>query len=141
MDYETTPAQSFGQSLRGITLNLLCRDVLREARFLTEVMGLKAHRLSADFAIVTHDGAVLQLHFDGTFARHPLYNLLPEAGPRGAGAELRLHGIDPDDAGQRSLTFPEATLLAAAADKPGHGLREAVILCPEGYAWVPSIAL
>lgn len=141
MDYETTPADTIGQSLRGITVNILCRDVLRQARFLTEVMGLRAHRLSADFAIITHDGAVLQLHSDGTFARHPLYNLLPEAGPRGAGAELRLHGIDPDAAGQRALTFPDATLLAPAADKPGHGLREAVILCPEGYAWVPSVSL
>lgn len=141
MDYETAPAQAFGQSLRGITVNILCRDVLREARFLTEVMGLMVHRLSADFAIVTHDGAVLQLHSDGTFARHPLYDLLPEAGPRGAGAELRLHGIDPDAAANRAKSFPEALLLAPAADKPGHGLREAVVLCPEGYAWVPSVSL
>lgn len=141
MDYETTPAQAFGQSLTGITLNLLCRDVLREVAFLTRVMGLHAHRTSPDFAIVTHGAAVLQLHSDGTFARHPLYALLPEAGPRGAGAELRLHGLDPDACATRAAAFPEATLLATAADKQGHGLREAVILCPEGYAWVPSVPL
>lgn len=141
MDYETIPAQTFGQSLTGITVNLLCRDVLREVAFLTQVLGLGAHRVSRDFAIISHGSAVLQLHADGTFAHHPLFTLLPEAGPRGAGAELRLHGIDPDTAGARAKAFPDAVLLAAAADKPGHGLREAVLLCPEGYAWVPSVSL
>lgn len=141
MDFENIAPQIFGQSLTGITVNLLCRDVLGEVAFLTAVLGLRAHRVSADFAIITHGSAVLQLHSDGTFARHPLHALLPEAGPRGAGAEIRLHGIDPDAAGQRAQGHPDATLLAPAADKQGHGLREAVILCPEGYAWVPSVAL
>ena len=141
MDYETVEAASFGQALSGITLNLLCRDVAREVSFLTQVMGLKAHRVSKDFAIVTHGAAVLQLHSDGTFASHPLYTLLPEAGPRGAGAEIRLHGIDPDGAAAKAEAFAEATLLASATDKKGHGLREAVVLCPEGYAWVPSVAI
>lgn len=30
-------------------------------------------------------------------------------------------------------------ILAGAADKP-HGLREAFILDPEGYCWVPTVA-
>ncbi|NBZ89547.1 glyoxalase [Stagnihabitans tardus] len=141
MDYETVEAATFGQALSGITLNLLCRDVAREVAFLTQVLGLKAHRVSRDFAIVTHGAAVLQLHSDGSFAAHPLYALLPEAGPRGSGAEIRLHGIDPDGAAARAEAFAEATLLAGATDKQGHGLREAVILCPEGYAFVPSVAL
>ena len=34
--------------------------------------------------------------------------------------------------------FPDAVLLQGPTDKVGHGLREAVILCPMGYAWVPS---
>jgi len=141
MDYETVPAAAFGQALTGITLNLLCRDVPREVAFLTQVMGLRAHRVSRDFAIVSHGAAVLQLHSDGSFAAHPLYGLLPEAGPRGAGAEIRLHGIDPDGAAARAEAFAEATLLSGATDKSGHGLREAVILCPEGYAFVPSVAI
>lgn len=141
MDYETVAATTFGQALTGITLNLLCRDVRREVAFLTSVLGLQAHRVSGDFAIVSHGAAVLQLHSDGSFAAHPLHALLPEAGPRGAGAEIRLHGIDPDGAAARAEALAEATLLSKATDKPGHGLREAVILCPEGYAWVPSVAL
>ena len=64
--------------------------------------------------------------------------LLPEAGPRGGGIELRLHEADPDEAVARLAGFPPAVLLQAATNKPAHGLREAVILCPMGYAWVPS---
>jgi hypothetical protein len=140
MEYETVSAQGFGQSLKGLSVNLLCRDVRREVGFLTTVFGLVAHRVSADFAIVLHGGQPFQLHSDGSFARHPLHGLLPEAGPRGVGIELRLPGVDPDVAVARLAGF-EAVLLAGAADKPGHGLREAVILCPEGYAWVPSVPL
>jgi len=57
---------------------------------------------------------------------------------RGAGAELRLYGRDPDraEAVARSLG---GVVLAGAADKP-HGVREAYILDPEGYCWVPTVA-
>lgn len=140
MDYDTVAAQAFGQSLTGISVNLLCRDVLGEVAFLTGVFGLKAYRVSKDFAILVHAGVPLQLHADGTFAGHPLHALLPESGPRGAGIELRLPGVDPDAAAGRLAGF-EAVLLQAPTDKAGHGLREAVILCPEGYAWVPSLPL
>ena len=85
-----------------------------------------------------HAGQPFQLHSDATFAAHPLFALLPESGPRGAGIELRLHEADPDLAASRLANYPDAMLLQPPTDKPGHGLREAVILCPNGYAWVPS---
>jgi hypothetical protein len=44
-------------------------------------------------------------------------------------------------AAQRLANFPDAILLQAATDKAGHGLRAAVILCPEGYAWVPNLRI
>lgn len=138
MDYETAPAAQFGHALRGISLNLLVRDVRAEAAFLAQVFDMEVHRLSADFAIVLHAGQPFQLHSDATFARHPLAALLPEAGPRGAGIELRLHEADPDQAAERAAGFDTAMVLQGPTDKKGHGLREAVILCPEGYAWVPS---
>lgn len=141
MDYESVPAQAFGQSLSGLSINLLCRDVLREVAFLTGALGLAAYRTSRDFAIMVHAGVPFQLHSDGTFAAHPLHALLPESGPRGAGIELRIPGVDPDAAAARLGAFPEAVLLQPPTDKQGHGLREAVILCPEGYAWVPSRSL
>jgi len=137
MDFETVDAGDFGRSLAGIGLNLLVRDVLAEAAFLTRVFGMSAHRVSRDFAIMTYGSQVFQLHADHTFGGHPLLGLLPEAGPRGAGLEIRLYETDPDAAAARSGDFPDAVLLQAPADKP-HGLRECVILCANGYAWVPS---
>ena len=141
MDYDSVPAASFGQSLTGITVNLLVRDVRAQAAFLADVFGCAIHRLGNDYAIVLHQGAVMQLHSDASFARHPIYALLPEAGARGAGLEIRLHGADPDIACARAAGYADAVVLAQASDKAGHGLREAVILCPNGYAFVPSIAL
>ena len=141
MDYETVPAAEFGAGLQGVTLNLLTRDVRGEAAFLAQVFGSKVHRLSDDYAIVLHAGIVMQLHSDRTFAAHPLHSLLPEAGPRGAGLEIRLHGISPDAACARTADFADAVVLAQATNKAGHGLREAVILSPSGYAFVPSVPL
>lgn len=136
MDYETVPAPDFGRALRGMGLNLLVADVRRSVAFLETVFGMTAHRVSADFAILIYHGQPFQLHADGTFAAHPLFALLPEAGPRGAGAELRLYETDPDQAAA-SAEAAGGMVLQPPADKP-HGLRETVILDPDGYAWVPS---
>ncbi|MBR9650274.1 glyoxalase [Thalassovita aquimarina] len=139
MDFETVSAADFGASLTGIGLNLLVRDVPAEVAFLRNVFGIEAHRVSADFAIVPYQGQLLQLHSDGTFADHPLLTLLPENPPRGAGIEIRLFNTDPDKAADRAAAAA-AMVLQAPANKP-HGLREAVILCDNGYAWVPSRVL
>ena len=136
MDYETVSADAFGHSLGGLGLNLLVRDIAAELAFLTQVFELKAHRVSADFAIVTYGNAVFQLHADSTYHANPLLGLLPENPPRGAGIELRLFDTDPDAAVARAQTIG-APILQPATDKP-HGLREAYILSPDGYAWVPS---
>ena len=139
MDYETVTPAAFGASLTGIGVNLVVRDVARAAAFLEHVMGLTLWRRSADFAIAAHGGQVLQLHSDATFARHPLSGLLPETPPRGAGVELRLFGVDPDAAAARAEAAGHL-VLQPPADKP-HGLREACILDPDGYLWVPSLPL
>lgn len=136
-DYETIAPDVFGQGLSGIGVNLLCRDVHSMAAFLREVFDLQVHRLSADFAIVAHDGMLFQLHSDATFGAHPLLGLVPESAPRGAGAQFYLFGIDPDEAVARAN--PDM-VLEAPRDKP-HGLREATILSPEGYAFSPAWAL
>lgn len=138
MDYDTVAPQAFGHALKGLSLNLLCRDVLREVAFLSDVFGMVPRRASRDFAILLYEGQPLQLHADGTYANHPLPALLPESGPRGAGAEFRLHETDPDAACAKAAHQAEAMIVQEPTDKPAHGLREAVILCPEGYAWVPS---
>ena len=58
---------------------------------------------------------------------------------RGAGAELRLYGLDPDAAEARARALG-SIVLAGAMDKP-HGLREAYLVDPEGYIWAPSVGL
>lgn len=136
MDYETISPDAFGRSLTGLGLNFLVRDVKRHCRFLETVFDMRCHRVSADFAIVTYGDQVFQLHGDGTYHANPLLGLLPENPPRGAGVEIRLYQTDPDRATERAKAAGYV-LLQAPADKP-HGLREAYILCDDGYAWVPS---
>ncbi len=137
MDFETVDPADFGRSLTGIGLNILVRDVKAEAEFLAQVFGMTAHRLSANFAIMVYHGQIFQLHADATYGTNPLLSLLPEAGVRGAGAEFRLYETDPDEAAVRAAAVAGAVILQAPTDKP-HGLRECCILCPNGYAWVPS---
>jgi len=139
MDYGSVAADEFGRSLRGVGVNLLTPDVWRLAGFLETVFGLAVRRLSDDFAIVLHDDAVFQLHADATYHAHPLQGLLPEVPPRGPGVQLYLFGADPDEAAARAEQAG-GLLLEPPTDKP-HGLREATILTPEGYAFSPAIAL
>lgn len=138
-DYETITAEEFGASLRGIGLNILVQDVLQEKAFLETVFDMKAHRVSKDFAIMIYGDQVFQLHSDGTYARNPLLGILPENPPRGGGIEIRLYDTDPELACARAVGAG-GVILQEPADKP-HGLREAYILCENGYAWVPSCPL
>ena len=142
-------ADAFGRALApGIGFNLLVRDVERAARFQAVVLGATVDYWDQDFAILrtgtAAGNAVWMLHHDRTYRSHPLAGIArggDQGGGRGAGAELRLYGRDPD-AAEVAARAAEETLggvvLAGAADKP-HGLREAYILDPEGYCWVPSV--
>ncbi|MFC3612589.1 VOC family protein [Lutimaribacter marinistellae] len=136
MDYDTIDADGFGRSLRGMGLNLLVRDVPAQCAFLTAVFGMRSYQVTADFAIVAYGGQVFQLHSDGTYHSNPLLGLVPESPPRGGGVEIRLYDSDPDMAAARAEASG-GVILQRPTDKP-HGLREAYILCPDGYAWVPS---
>lgn len=136
MDYDTVGPEAFGASLSGMGLNILVRDVPRQAAFLTDLFAMTAHQVSADFAILIYHGQVMQLHSDGTYHSNPLLGLLPEAGARGAGAEFRLYHSDPDDVASRAEALG-GHILQPPTDKP-HGLRECYVLCENGYAWVAS---
>jgi predicted enzyme related to lactoylglutathione lyase len=136
MDYDTVDAGDFGRSLRGMGVNLLVRDVKAQVTFLETVFGMRAHQATADFAIMVYGDQVFQIHSDGTYHSNPLLGLLPETPPRGAGIELRLYDSDPEDACGKAEGVG-GTILQPPTDKP-HGLREAYILCENGYAWVPS---
>ncbi|MGY6411377.1 MAG: VOC family protein [Alkalilacustris sp.] len=136
MDHATVTAEALGRSLRGLGVNLLCRDVPATAAFLRDIFGLRLLRESADFALLAHGEALLQLHSDASFRAHPILALIPEAGPRGGAVQIYLFGIDPDQAAARA---PAGHVVEPPTDKP-HGLREATILGPEGHAFSPAIA-
>lgn len=138
MDYDSVSATEFGGSLHGIGLNILVTDVAKTAAFLRAVFAMQVHRASADFAIVQYNNNVFQLHADHTYHNNKLLHHLPEDGVRGRGLEIRVYNTDPDEAANRlSQHGTEALLLASPENKP-HGLRECIILCRDGYAWVPS---
>lgn len=138
MDFDTISAEDFGRSLTGLGVNLLSPDVRALAGFLHDVFDLRVQRLSEDFAIIQHGPALFQLHADATFGAHPLLGLVPETPPRGAGAQFYLFGLDPDAAAARAQAAGHV-VIEPPADKP-HGLREATILSPEGYAFSPAVA-
>ena len=138
MDLDAVPAEEFARSLKGMGVNLLTGDVRELAAFLVEIFDLTVFRLSDDFAIIRHDETILQLHADPTYGSHPLMSLVPENPPRGAGAQFYLFDVDPDAAVARANAAGHL-VIEHVANKP-HGLREATILSPEGYAFTPAIA-
>ena len=138
MDYDKVGAADFGGALSGLGLNILVCDVLATVALLRDVFGMEAFQPSADFAIMKYGEQVFQLHSDAIYHSHPLPSLLPEAGPRGGGIELRLYNSDPDQAALDAENHVhQAMILQGPTNKP-HGLRECVILCENGYAWLPS---
>jgi len=138
-------APAYGRSLSGLSINLLVKDVARAVAFETQVLGATMVYADADFAVLrwrapsTPEAVTSEwmLHADHTYGSHPLLGLTGDGAIRGAGAELRLHGCDPDAAVARAERLGHV-VLAAAADKP-HGLREAYVVDPDGYVWVPDV--
>lgn len=138
-------AEAYGKSLKGLSVNLLVKDVPRALRFQTEVLGARLVYGDPDFAVVRFDGpagdapAEWMIHADHTYGDHPLLSLTGDGALRGVGIELRLHHCDPDAATARARTLGYE-VFAPPADKP-HGLREAYLIDPDGYMWVPDMPL
>lgn len=133
------PAPSYSKDLDGLTVNLLVRDISRAASFAREVLGATVIYEDPDFAAVEGYGGRWCLHADHTYSDHPLSGSLSETTVRGIGAEMRLMGCDPDAAEARARSGGY-TVLAGALDK-AHGMREAYLIDPDGYCWVPSVVL
>jgi len=130
-------AEDYGRSLRGFHVNLLVKDVARSVAFAREVLEASVVYADPDFAVLRRgEGAEWMLHADHTYGSHPLLALTGDGALRGPGVELRLHDHDPDRAAAAAARLGY-TVLAEAADKP-HGLREAYIVDPDGYVWVPD---
>lgn len=132
-------APAYSATLKGVGVNLLVSDVAASVAFATEVLAAEVVYSDPDFAVLRAAGGEWILHADHTYEDHPLSGFVASAEGRGIGAEIRLHGIDPDMAERRARDHGY-TVLAGALDK-AHGLREAYILDPDGYCWVPDVPL
>ena len=133
-------APAYGRSLRpGLGINLLVRDVAGAVRFAVEALGATATYADDDFAVLRLVGAEWMVHGDHTYLDNPLTGIVAGAESRGAGVEIRLYGVDPDET-ERAARAGGWTVLAGAIDKP-HGLREAILVDDEGYVWIPAVAL
>lgn len=133
--WRTAPA--YGRSLTGLTVNLLVRDIETALAFQREVLGAEVVYSDPDFAVLRFREAEWMLHADHTYEDHPLHGSLNGEIVRGIGAELRLHGCDPDTA-EKAARELKYTILDGTSDKP-HGLREAYLIDPDGYIWVPDV--
>jgi hypothetical protein len=133
-------ADDFGRSLpRGVGLNLLVPQVEPLAAFCEEVLGARIVHVDEDFAVVELLGSVFMLHADHTYADHEMAGVVGDVEVRGAGAEIRLYGADPDAVEARARAGGHIVLVGAI-DKP-HGLRECHVVGPGGYVFVPSAHL
>ena len=134
------PAPQFGRSLRpGVGVNLLVPDVTEMAVFCREVLGAAIVYADEDFAAIELAGSTFMLHADHTYRDHEMTGVIPSEGVRGAGIEIRLYGVDPDATEARARQFG-AVILSGSMDKP-HGLRECHVVGPNGYVFVPGVAL
>jgi catechol 2,3-dioxygenase-like lactoylglutathione lyase family enzyme len=131
------PAPVYARSLAGLTINLLVRNVEAALTFHREVLGAEIVYADPDFAVLRRGEAEWMLHADHAYDGHPLHTSLTANQPRGVGAELRLHGRDPDEAESATRRLG-LEVLVKATDKP-HGLREAYLLDGDGYLWVVDV--
>ncbi|MDD9878167.1 MAG: hypothetical protein OXR84_12075 [Magnetovibrio sp.] len=133
------PAAEYSRTLKGLRINLLVEGVERAVDYQTRVLGAEVVYADPDFAVLKGYGAEWILHADHAYSDHELQGSLQPGLARGIGVELRLHGCDPDAAEARARERGE-TVLAGAMDK-AHGLREAYLIDPDGYLWVPDVPL
>lgn len=127
---------AFGAGLpAGLGVNLLVADLERAVRWQAGVLGARVVYWEAHFAVMTLLGSTWLLHSDWSYRGHELRGAVEGVEARGAGAELRLYGLDPDAAEARARAAG-SVVLSGAVDKP-HGLREVHLADPEGYVWVP----
>lgn len=133
------PADAYSASLKGLSVNLLVKDVEDSVAFARQVLGATVHYSDVDFAALESCGTAWCVHADHTYDHHPLCAIANARDGRGAGVEIRLHGIDPDTAEAKAHELGY-TVLSGAVDKP-HGLREVYLLDGDGYCWVPDVPL
>lgn len=133
------PADTYGKTLIGLSLNLIVRDVTKSVPFYRDVLGMAVRYSDEDMAALQRDTTQIVLHADHTYDKQPWASRLNETGKRGFGAEIRILGIDPDAAERRAMERG-ATVVLGARDWP-HGWRDVVLEDPDGYTFAVGTAL
>lgn len=133
-------AADYGRTLTGLSLNLMVRDVAHSLPFYTVVLGMTEHYSDVDFAALELEGVFqLQLHADHTYDAMPQFADLSHDGRRGIGAEVRVMGIDPDQAEARARSVGAEVLIPAGDFK--HGWRACFLRDPDGYTFAVGVAI
>jgi uncharacterized glyoxalase superfamily protein PhnB len=79
------------------------------------------------------------LHADHAYDHHPVARRLKSARQRGTGVELRVMGIDPDQAEARARAA-NVRVAQETRDFP-HGWRDVMLEDPDGYIWAVGVAI
>lgn len=131
---------TFGRGLaKGVGVNILVPDVETSIRWQAEVLQAAVVYWEDHFAVMRALGAVWLVHSDWSYRDHEMTGAVQGVEARGAGVEIRLYGLDPDACEARARAIG-GDVLAGAMDKP-HGLREAYLVDPDGYIWVPGVGI
>ena len=126
------PGPEYGRLLKGLTVNLIVRDVAAALPFYTEVLELRLHYSDPDFAALEgEDGVRVTLHADHTYDGQPEASRLATPGKRGTGAEIRLMGLDADEVERRARALGYQVTVPAFI--PGHRWRECRLEDRDGY--------
>ena len=137
------PSRDYGRTLDGLSLNLLVRDVRRSLPFYVDVLGLRELYSDVDYAALEGPGSEravkIQLHADHTYDKMPWAVELAQPGRRGFGAEIRILGIDPDQA-ERAARERGFKVLIPTGDF-AHGWRACFLEDPDGYTFAIGIPI
>ena len=133
------PASDYSKTLKGLTINILVKEIEPALSFAREVLGAEVVYSDPDFAVLSAYDAEWMLHADHTYDKHPMGDTVSNGAARGTGTEFRLHGCDPD-AAEESAREGGYEVVSPATDK-GHGVREVFIRDQDGYIWVPDVLL
>lgn len=133
------PADEYGRALPRFTVNLLVQDVAKALPFYRDVMQATVRYVDGDFAALEIAGTDFMLHADHSYDQHPLHVRVKGLKVRGAGAEIRVMGIDPDALEARAKKFG-AEIVQEARDFP-HGWRDVMVGDVDGYVWAVGVAI
>jgi uncharacterized glyoxalase superfamily protein PhnB len=132
-------AADYGRRMPTFTVDLIVSNIAWSLRFYTEVLGAEVVYSDEDFAALRLASLDFILHADHTYDHHPMQAKLAPQGRRGAGAMLRLSGVDPDTVQQRAETFG-AEVVQPVSDR-GHAWRDVMVADPDGYVWAVGVKL